>query len=73
MLPQLPGLERPKRKPPRVMAKVADAGGDSGTLVVYECSRCGWRSGWLDQSAKSNSDIRKGYPCPTCNQRGDRP
>jgi len=69
MLPQLPGFDRPKRKPARVMAKVYDAGGEVGTWVVYQCKSCGWRSDWLDQTHKSDSEIRRGYPCPICNNQ----
>ncbi|SPJ27657.1 hypothetical protein TRM7615_01147 [Falsiruegeria mediterranea M17] len=71
MLPQLPGFERPKRKPPRVMAKLYDAGGEVGKWICYRCNRCGWDSGWIDQTHKSDTEIKRGHPCPECNMVSD--
>lgn len=64
--PQLPGLDRPKRKPPRVMAKLVDAGGESEPMAHYVCKKCGWDSGWrVDR--RSTTEIRRGIPCEQCN------
>lgn len=66
--PMLPGLERPKRKPPRVMAKMVDAGeAPSGRQVIhYICRKCGWDSDWVFDD-RPDSQIRKGIPCLKCN------
>ena len=67
LLPQLPGLDRPKRKPPRVMAKLEDAGGENDdTWCHYRCRKCGWDSGWIIDN-RTDSEIRRGMPCETCN------
>lgn len=59
---------RPKRKSPRVMAKLIDAGeAPDGTPVCnYLCRKCGWESGWVEER-RSVSKVHLGYPCESCN------
>ncbi len=66
MKPQLPGFDRPKRKPARIMAHLVDAGGESDPMAHYICGKCGWDSGWI-VDRRSVSEIKRGVPCPNCN------
>ena len=69
---QLPGFERQKRKSPRVMAKLVDAGSSPTigckTIALFRCKRCGWDSGWRDDN-RPDSQIRRGIPCEECNSK----
>ena len=61
---------KPPRALPRVMAKLKDAGEapDSTQVAVYRC-KCGWDSGWIEDN-RPDSEMRRGMPCPNCNQEG---
>lgn len=65
---ELPGLP-PKPKSPRVKrAHMIDAGEGQPDLpygAAFQCSRCGWNSGWW--CFDNQAEIRRGLPCPTCN------
>lgn len=63
---------KPLRARPRVMAKLKDAGeAPDGTQVArYRC-KCGWDSGWIEDS-RPDSEMRRGMPCPECNEQEDR-
>ena len=64
---QLDMFPKPKRRSPRVMMHLYDAGGcDDGTLVCYRCERCGHDSGWVIED-RPPSAIMRGAPCPKCN------
>lgn len=69
--PQLSFLEKPKRKPPRVMAKLLDAGSSPTigckTIARFGCKKCGWETGWIDDD-RPDSEIRKGRSCEICNK-----
>ncbi|QDP55350.1 MAG: hypothetical protein Tp176DCM1853251_34 [Prokaryotic dsDNA virus sp.] len=58
---------KPPRAKPRVMAKLIDAGEapDGQQVAKYQC-RCGWESGWINDS-RPDSEMRRGTPCPRCN------
>ena len=54
-----------ERRPRRLLAHAVDAGlMESTPGARFECSRCGWESGWIPAS---DTDVRRGVPCPTCN------
>jgi len=55
--------QKPKRKAPRVMAHVADAGAEA---IRFECDRCGWDSDWLVNNF-TPSEAKRGIPCEMCN------
>lgn len=57
-----------KRKKPRVMMKVIDAGngfGD-GKVIMFKCFKCGHNTDWIEDT-KSVSENKRGMPCPHCN------
>ena len=65
--PSFDGFERPRRAPPRVMAKLIDAGaGESAQVCSYRCRKCGWESGWVEDE-RSDTKIKRGIPCEVCN------
>lgn len=58
------------RNKPRKLMHVVDAGcGDNGykQMVEMECGHCGYRSGWFGTD-KTVTEIKRGFPCPECNQ-----
>lgn len=58
----------PKRKPIK-RAHVCDAGeGQPGFPygASFQCERCGWQSDWT--CFDNATEIRKGLPCPKCNE-----
>lgn len=61
-------FDRPKRRNPRVMMHVSDAGESDvgGKGVQLTCGKCGHITGWLE--ARTVSEERRGRPCPICNQ-----
>lgn len=65
MAQQLLMFDRPRRRKPRVMAHMVDAGHfpDGRKAAYFEC-RCGW-SEWL--AIEADSEAKRGHPCPKCN------
>lgn len=71
--PRLFDDDKRKRKPPRTMMHVCDAG-DSGCgaldgdshIVRMSCSKCGHETDWI--TVRNVTEGRKGLPCPVCNQ-----
>jgi hypothetical protein len=63
-------FDKPKRKSPRVLAKLVDAGTGvrGGKVCHYVCRSCGWDSGWVEES-RPDSEIMRGLPCEVCNQK----
>lgn len=65
---QLDMLPKPKRKPPRVLMRVCDAGGSrKNPLCRFKCATCGYESGWLRFENVTESALKRGLPCPRCN------
>lgn len=56
-----------RRRPPRQMAHMADAGVDA---IEFECQRCGWNSDWIENDY-TDTQIMRGIPCPECNEADD--
>jgi len=57
---------KPRRKP-RIMMHVTEAGqSNSGKVIQFECSKCLYNTGWLDDN-HSLSTNKSGMPCPRCN------
>ena len=59
--------DKPARAKSRVRAHVVDAGNcpGGGTMAMYECRRCGWKSGW--RRSLTLMEPKKGVPCERCN------
>jgi DNA-directed RNA polymerase subunit RPC12/RpoP len=61
--------EKPRRSPRRMM-HVIDASGDCSDpgshSVVFQCSKCDHKTGWL--KVDSVSEGKRGIPCPICNR-----
>ncbi len=57
------------RKPPRILAHADDCGDGTGKNYSghFVCSVCGWAE-WCEAKLK---DIRRGVPCPDCNNQGE--
>jgi hypothetical protein len=56
------------RKPYQFKMHVCDAGGDNEEhIATFECRRCNEKTGWL--SFKTITEIRRGIPCPICNNK----
>ena len=62
-------ITKVKRKPPRVMAKLVDAGGHDEPLAQYVCKKCGWDSGWISEP-RCTTAVLAGIPCENCNLKG---
>ena len=61
---------KPRRRSPRAMMKMYDAGGGcGGNLVAYRCGRCGYDAGWVVED-RPPSQVLRGLPCPRCNGSG---
>lgn len=56
----------PPRRKPRVLMHFTDAGyvDGLGGAATFECRRCGHETDWL---AATDTEIRRGIPCPVCN------
>jgi DNA-directed RNA polymerase subunit RPC12/RpoP len=39
-----------------------------GQAATFACKRCGFKSDW---QGASDTEIRRGVPCPSCNDRGE--
>lgn len=61
-----------KRKPPRVMMALYDAGdghGDTdGYIACFKCKKCGHKEEWVQM--RTITEGKRGIPCPRCN--GDK-
>lgn len=68
--PEFDCMPRKVRKPPRVMAKLEDAGGECVQMCSYRCRKCGWSSGWIEDD-RNDTEIRRGFPCEVCNRPSD--
>lgn len=65
---ELPGMPTKAPKPRIKRAQMVDAGvspNEKPYGAAFECSRCGWKSGWLGM--ETHTEIRRGIPCPKCN------
>ncbi len=58
-----PGTKPPRAKP-RVMMHMIDAGWAVGSIGRFKCGQCGHDSDWIDAT---DTDLRRGVPCPACN------
>lgn len=64
------------RAPRRVMMHATDTGQAPGTMPgwrtakggYFRCQRCGHDAGWLFDM--QDSEVRRGVPCPKCNEVG---
>lgn len=64
---QLDLIGKPKRKSPRVLMRVCDAGcGDSRPIVQFRCAKCDYQSGWF--TFDTVAEAKRGLPCPKCNE-----
>ena len=59
-----------KRRPPRVLMHVVDAGDNCGehdgeVIAVMRCKKCGHETDWT--AFKNATEAKKGIPCPKCN------
>lgn len=70
---QLDLFGKPARRPPRVMMHATDAGQAPGMMPgwrrptggYFVCGRCGHDAGWLFDM--TFNEVRRGVPCPICN------
>lgn len=63
---QLTLFPRSKRPSPRVLAKSDDQGEfTAGRWTAHFACRCGWQA-WL--SGCTATEVRRGLPCPECNE-----
>lgn len=61
-----PDGKKPRREKRKLM-HVADAGQSNwGKVIKFECSHCGYETGWMDDE-KSISTNKRGIACPICN------
>lgn len=63
-------IQSTKRKPPRVLMHVVDAGDHFGehegaVIAVMQCNRCKHQTYWT--VFKNVTEAKKGIPCPKCN------
>ena len=65
-------IPKVKRKPPRVMAKLDDAGGENEPMAFYICKKCGWESGWISEP-RCTTSVLAGIPCEKCNTQPTTP
>ncbi len=61
-----PETKLPRKRPQKLM-HVYDAGHDG--MVRMECGHCGHDDGWKMYPDKSVSELKRGLPCPVCNQK----
>jgi hypothetical protein len=54
----------------RVLMHFTDVGyiDGLGQAATFACKRCGFKSDW---QGASDTEIRRGVPCPSCNDRGE--
>lgn len=66
--PRLLFEAEPRRKA-RVMMHFTDAGpgyGKSPCIAIFECRKCNHTTDWI---GCDDSELRRGVPCPKCNQQ----
>lgn len=72
--PTLFSVPPKKRRPPRVMMHVIDAGDPQSYDVAYpdrclarfQCRRCDWQTNWI--AIDTITEARRGVPCPACSE-----
>ena len=59
----------PRRKNIKRM-HVYDAGYDMAgeEIVCMKCRHCGYDSNWIYTEGKTLTEVKRGFPCPKCNQ-----
>lgn len=58
---------KPLRKPVRKLMHVIDAGAEA---AHFKCSHCGFASWYQLEKGDTVSKLKRGIPCPNCNQKG---
>lgn len=58
----------PRHKPIKRM-HVIDAGHN---CIEMKCFHCGYESGWINDERKTITELKRGLPCPECNQQRER-
>ncbi len=56
------------RKPRRVMMHFTDAGPGSPNWARFKCGKCGHE---METNTATDLDLRRGTPCPRCNEAND--
>lgn len=56
----------PKKR--KVLMRFIDAGPGSPNWAKFQCRKCQHE---METHTATNADLRKGFPCPVCNEVGD--
>lgn len=59
------GFAAKLRSPRRILMQFIDAGPGEPNWAKFECRKCKYI---VETFTATNADLRRGIPCPTCNQ-----